>query len=207
MRNNGYISIGGGFWIRSTYAPVELVTGDEGRIELGDGVWLNFGIAVNAQSLVSIGDRSHVGQYSVIADTEVPEADGDLADEARPVRIGADVWIAGRVTVLPGASIGDGSVITAGSVVEGDIPAGVVAGGIPARVLRRIDGAAPTVLDELAPMALDPSADTPSREVPAAAPAPAANPSSPVWCSPTSRPTRSRTSSTSSRRRRSSTSR
>src|SRR5262249_16843342 len=57
--------------------------------------------------------------------------------DPRPVEIGADVWIAGRVTVLPGTTIGDGSVITAGSVVSGTIPAGVVAGGVPARVLRR----------------------------------------------------------------------
>lgn len=148
VRNDGHIEIGGGFWIRSTFAPVELVSGPGGRIEISDGVWLNFGTAVNAQSLVRIGARSHVGQYSVIADTEVPEADGALADRPRPIHIGEDVWIAGRVTVLPGATIGDGSVITAGSVVAGEIPAGVVAGGIPARVVRRVDGTAPAVLAE-----------------------------------------------------------
>jgi FkbH-like protein len=137
IENRGRIVIGGGFIARSTYSPVELATGPNGLIEIGEAVWLNFGTAIHAEQSVQIGDRTHVGQYSIIADTEAPEA-GPTSEAPRPIRIGADVWIAGRVTVLPGASIGDGSVITAGSVVSGDIPAGVVAGGIPARVLRRV---------------------------------------------------------------------
>ena len=142
VRNEGRIDIGAAFWIRSSWVPAELVTGPDGRIEIGDGVWLNFGTVVNARHLVQIGDRSMIGQYSILADTEVPEADGELAQAASPIRIGADVWIAGRVTILPGTTIGDGSVITAGSVVSGEIPAGVVAGGIPARILRHVDAAA-----------------------------------------------------------------
>jgi acetyltransferase-like isoleucine patch superfamily enzyme len=53
------------------------------------------------------------------------------------VEIGDGVWLAARVTVLPGSRIGAGAVIAAGSVVAGDIPAGNVAGGIPARILRK----------------------------------------------------------------------
>src|SRR6185436_17530708 len=131
------------------------------RIEIGESVWVNFGAVVDARSLVQIGDRSMVGQYSIVADTEVPEAEGALADAA-PIRIGRDVWIAGRVTVLPGARIGDGAVITAGSVVAGEIPAGVVAGGIPARVLRRSDGTTPVAeLADAAAVVVAPSPTTP----------------------------------------------
>ena len=46
------------------------------------------------------------------------------------------MWLAVRVTVLPGSKIGAGAVISAGSVVDGEIPAGALAGGVPARVLR-----------------------------------------------------------------------
>ena len=95
VRNEGRIDIGAAFWIRSSWVPAELVTGPDGRIEIGDGVWLNFGTVVNARHLVQIGDRSMIGQYSILADTEVPEADGELAQAASPIRIGADVWIAG----------------------------------------------------------------------------------------------------------------
>ena len=62
--------------------------------------------------------------------------------QALPIRIGSGVWLAGRVTVLPGTTIGDGTVITAGSIVSGDVPAGVVAGGVPARIIRRLDAGA-----------------------------------------------------------------
>jgi phosphonate metabolism protein (transferase hexapeptide repeat family) len=56
--------------------------------------------------------------------------------EANPVRLGHDVWIGHGVTVLPGVSIGNGAAIGAGAVVTKDVPAYMVAVGVPARVLR-----------------------------------------------------------------------
>jgi galactoside O-acetyltransferase len=55
-----------------------------------------------------------------------------------PVRIGRNVWIGSSVQILPGVTIGDNSVIGAGSVVTNDIPANVVALGIPCRAVREI---------------------------------------------------------------------
>ena len=138
--NQGRIEIGDNFIVRSSFTPAEIVTGPDGVIEIGNDVWLNFGTALSARSRIQIGDRTQIGQYSIVADTEAPAGNGPSREEPKPIRIGADVWIAGRVTVLPGTTIGDGSVITAGSVVSGDIPAGVIAGGIPARVLRPVNG-------------------------------------------------------------------
>jgi len=94
---------------------------------------------ISAQLLVRIGSNVMVGNYCIIADTEIPgigEPPGGPWMEPRPVEIGDGAWLAARVTVLPGARIGAGAVIAAGSVVAGDIPAGKVAGGIPARILR-----------------------------------------------------------------------
>ena len=54
----------------------------------------------------------------------------------RPVKIGRNVWIATNCTILKGVTIGDNSIIAAGSVVIGNIPANTVAGGVPARVLK-----------------------------------------------------------------------
>ena len=53
--------------------------------------------------------------------------------------VGNNVWFGAGVTVLPGVSIGDDSVIAAGSVVTRDIPSGVLAAGIPCRVLRKLN--------------------------------------------------------------------
>jgi FkbH-like protein len=136
--NLGTIEIGADFICNSTFAPVELGTGPDGRIEIGDSVAINFGTSIHATSRIRLGDRVSIGPHSIIWDTaRGPEAE---TDEALPIDIGDDVWLAGRVTILPGASIGAASVITAGSVVDGSIPPGVLAGGSPARVIRSLSG-------------------------------------------------------------------
>lgn len=139
IQNAGRIVIGSGVRLNSNWAPLELVTGPGGTIEVGDGVYINYGTLISAERHVRIGANVMVGNYSLISDTEIPTIAAPRrspSGEARPVEIGDGAWLAARVTVLPGARIGAGAVIAAGSVVAGDIPAGAVAGGIPARVLR-----------------------------------------------------------------------
>jgi acetyltransferase-like isoleucine patch superfamily enzyme len=141
IENRGKIVIGSRVRINSHWAPVELVTGPDGVIEIADGVYINYGTLVSAQKRVYIGADVMVGNYSIIGDTDVPGIDEPrrapaFALDPREIHIGDRVWLAARVTVLPGARIGAGAVIAAGSVVAGEIPPNAVAGGIPARVLR-----------------------------------------------------------------------
>ena len=139
VENRGHIVIGRRVRMVSGWAPVELVSGPRGSIDIGDKVFINYGSIISAQQRVRIGSNTMIGNYCIIADTETPgieDPEGAPPIEARPVEIGSGAWLAARVTVLPGARIGDGAVIAAGSIVAGDIPAGCVAGGIPARVLR-----------------------------------------------------------------------
>ncbi|HEY0779490.1 MAG TPA: HAD-IIIC family phosphatase [Gemmatirosa sp.] len=133
VRNDGFIAIGDDLVLNARYAACELAAAPGAELRIGHGVGLNFGALVSATRAVTIGDGVSIGPYAVIADAERP----DGAD-AQPIVIGDGVWLAGRVTVRPGARIGAGSVITAGSVVEGEIPSGMVAGGTPARVLRPV---------------------------------------------------------------------
>ncbi len=92
---------------------------------------------------VTIGDDVVMGPDVVIMTASHAFDDLDTpirlqgADMSRPIRIGNDVWIGTRVIILPGVNIGNKSVIGAGSVVTKDIPEGVVAAGVPARVVRR----------------------------------------------------------------------
>lgn len=151
IENRGRIVVGSGVRLNSNWAPLELVTGPHGSIEIADGVYINYGTLISAQSCVRIGANVMVGNYSIISDTEIPGIDmppGAPELHSRDVEIGDGAWLAARVTVLPGARIGAGAVIAAGSVVAGDIPAGAVAGGIPARVLRSARSSAASAIEE-----------------------------------------------------------
>jgi FkbH-like protein len=138
ISNLGYIELGARCLIRSLYDPVHLVAGPKGRIQIGARSYINFGCQIRSEQRVTIGHHASFGPNCVVSDAPSTSPFGKPLPSA-PITIGNNVWLANRVTVLPGASIGDGSVVTAGSVVMGEIPAGVVAGGIPARILRRLN--------------------------------------------------------------------
>jgi acetyltransferase-like isoleucine patch superfamily enzyme len=140
IENRGRMLLGRRLRLNSGWAPVELATGPDGTVEIGDGVFINYGSIVCARQQVKIGSNVMIGNYCIIADTEIPDIEGPGGGpsiDARPVEIGDGAWLAARVTVLPGARIGAGATIAAGSIVAGEIPPGCVAGGIPARVLRK----------------------------------------------------------------------
>lgn len=140
IENHGRIELGRHVLLTSTFSPVQLSTGQHGAIEVGSGTIVNFGTMIAAKKHVRIGNDVSIGPYCVISDETLEGSDfANLA--GLPIEIGDGVWLAGRVTVLPGARIGKGSVITAGSIVSGDVPPGVIAGGNPARVLRTIGDA------------------------------------------------------------------
>lgn len=154
VKNQGRIEVGSRVRITSRWVPVELSAGPGATLTIGDGVGINYGTLVDARAKVTIGDGVMIGSHCTIADSDVPGAPPSSEAPAREIHIGARAWLAVRVTVLPGARIGEGAVITAGSVVSGDIPPGVVAGGIPARVLRGDVGKkapAPTVNGKATP--------------------------------------------------------
>ncbi len=111
------------------------------NISIGNDVYINFGCVILDCGQVSIGNNTligpNVGLYSGNHTTDAEErAAGGLIP--KPITIGDRVWICGNVNIVPGVSIGDDTIIGAGSVVTHDIPAGVIAAGNPCRVLRKI---------------------------------------------------------------------
>ncbi len=120
-----------------------LATAPEARIEIGARSYVNRHTMIDACASILIGERTMIGPFCYITDHDhavapgAAPADGDLI--AQPTNIGARCWIGAHVTVLKGVSIGDGTVVGAGSVVTDSLPPGVIAVGVPARVLRKID--------------------------------------------------------------------
>jgi FkbH-like protein len=138
--NRGSIQIGRWLVVMSRWTPTELIAGQHGQITIGEAVWINFGVLISAQNRVTIGNRVMVGPHCIIADSEFPDMPvPESGQNAKPIEIGDEAWLAGRVTVRPGVKIGKGAVVMSGSIVESDIPPGVIAGGIPARPLSKIN--------------------------------------------------------------------
>jgi FkbH-like protein len=143
VKNEGRIVLGRDVRLNAPWSPIELAAGPGAELRIGSDIDINYGTLISAAHRVTIGDRVMMGNYCIVADTEEAAVggrtrQGSSREPPRAIEIGDDAWLAVRVTVLPGTTIGQGAVITAGSVVSGNIPPGVVAGGIPARVLRSI---------------------------------------------------------------------
>ncbi|MGR5136564.1 sugar O-acetyltransferase [Vibrio jasicida] len=108
---------------------------------LGDNVYANFNLTLVDDTYIYIGNSVMIGPNVTIATAGHPidpDLRRDVAQFNMPVRIGDNVWIDANSVVLPGVTIGENSVIGAGSIVTKDIPANVVAVGNPCRVLREV---------------------------------------------------------------------
>ncbi|GIN74497.1 maltose O-acetyltransferase [Bacillus sp. J14TS2] len=129
-------SIGENAWIESPFNC------DYGyNIIVGDNFYANTNCTILDCAKVTIGNNVLFGP-NVSLYTPNHAIDADERKEgyecSLPINIGDNVWISGSVTIVPGVTIGDNTIIGAGSVVTKDIPANVVAAGVPCRILRSI---------------------------------------------------------------------
>ena len=137
ITNMGEIRIGDRFIFFNQTVRSELVTHPGGCIEIGHGVFVNYGASISAHRLVRIGDGAQLGSYACLMDNDYHQVeDRDKPGESKPIILGRNVWLGVRVVVLKGVTIGDNAVIGAGSVVTKDVPANCLAAGVPAKVIR-----------------------------------------------------------------------
>lgn len=111
------------------------------HVHFGKNVYANFNLTLVDDTHIYVGDYTMLGPNVVLATAGhpiLPELRERAYQYNMPVHIGRNCWLGAGVIVLPGVSIGDNTVIGAGSVVTKDIPANVVAVGNPCRVLREI---------------------------------------------------------------------
>lgn len=109
------------------------------NIKLGTNVFINSGCCFQDQGGIEIGDGCLIGHQVVIATLN---HDFDPAKRAemtpKKVVLGKNVWVGSHATILPGVTVGDGSIIAAGAVVTKDVPERCIAAGVPARVIKTL---------------------------------------------------------------------
>jgi maltose O-acetyltransferase len=128
VENHGTITLGDRVYFVAGMLPAELRCGPGATLEVGEDSGLGYAASIEAHGAVRIGRRTMLASFVRICDRG--------RDGVRPVTIGDDVWLAHGVIVEPGVTIGDGSVVSAGSVVTRDVPPGHLAAGNPARSVR-----------------------------------------------------------------------
>ena len=139
--NKGRMVIGSRVQLVSTIATLELVAMEGGTLEIGDRTLVNYGCSIAAAERVRIGQRCLIGTHAIIMDNDFHRVEPERRLEwpdSRPIIIEDNVWIGARVIVLAGVTIGEGSCIGAGSVVNAAIPPRSMAVGVPARVIREL---------------------------------------------------------------------
>lgn len=130
-------AVGEGSHVR---APIFVDYGS--NITIGEGTFINYNLTALDVVAVSIGSHCQIGPNVQLLTATHPVEAGprrDKLESARPIVVGDNVWLGGGAIVLPGVTIGENTVVGAGSVVTRDIPSNVVAAGVPARIIRSID--------------------------------------------------------------------
>jgi acetyltransferase-like isoleucine patch superfamily enzyme len=140
----------------SMYKGTMFDVGPHGRVSLGEFALVH-GARIICDAAVEIGDYALISWNVVLMDSyRVPLDPSERRRElecvpgraprylagggpGRPVRIGRNVWIGFDACVLPGVTIGEGSVVGARSVVVADVPSFTVVAGNPARIVRRLE--------------------------------------------------------------------
>ena len=150
---NSSITIGNNVWMVSEekragitlFSCCKLTTIRKGQIKIGNNVSLN-GSVITSKKHIEIGNDSMLAPNVIIVDSDFhaiwppQERSKQVSDDLdESVIIGNNVWIGMNSVVLKGVSIGDNSVIAAGSIVNSSIPENSVAAGNPAQVIRTFD--------------------------------------------------------------------
>jgi len=112
-------------------------------IHIGEGTFINVGfrVGVGAPAQVRIGDNCQFGPYVQLETMHhdlVWTPERRWGRDARDIIIGDRCWLASRVIVLGGVTIGEGAVVAAGAVVTRDVSPYTLVGGVPARVIRSL---------------------------------------------------------------------
>jgi acetyltransferase-like isoleucine patch superfamily enzyme len=124
VHKRGKLAIGSGFRTRRN---VELNVRENGKLTIGNNVFLNTGCVLTARNDISVGDGTIIGTYVQIFDNDHERIDNIVQDNSyktAPVTIGRNCWRGAGSILLKGTELGDNCIVGAGSVVKGRYESG-----------------------------------------------------------------------------------
>lgn len=137
--NSGTIKIGNLVRIWSTVNRVRLAVGKGATLTIGHNCRIN-GPTISVSHKVEIGNNCRIAPHVIIMDSDFHDVNDRLADgKGGSIVIKDDAWVATRAMVLKNVTIGKGAIVASGAVVTKDVPDYCVVGGVPAKVIRRLN--------------------------------------------------------------------
>lgn len=151
IRSEGRIKIGDDVLLDPSGGRViELSVGQGATLSIGNDVYINHGVSITCNIQITIGDGCLIAPDVMIMDDDGHPTDWKTRHDywpttpetrlGAPVHLGKTVWLGARAIVLKGVTIGDGAVVAAGAVVTHSFPPRTLVAGVPARVVRSLDG-------------------------------------------------------------------
>jgi acetyltransferase-like isoleucine patch superfamily enzyme len=135
--NRGRMTFGERVRLVSDVAKLELVSLEDGHLDIGNNVFINYGSSLVAAALVRVGDDCLIGTHVIVMDTDFHRVEDKAWDTSgKPIVLEDRVWLGNRCIVLKGVTIGHDAVVAAGAVVTKDVLPRTVVAGNPARVVR-----------------------------------------------------------------------
>lgn len=119
------------------YSGVRLEIGVNGRLEIGNGSYVNRNTLIVCEQRIDIGKNCKIAWDVIIMDSDLHPVNSEPLVN-KPVLIEDNVWVGCRSIILKGVKIGEGAVLAAGSIVTKDIPAFTIWGGAPAKLITHI---------------------------------------------------------------------
>ncbi|MNS27046.1 putative acetyltransferase [compost metagenome] len=139
ISNDGELHVGKGFTLMSHIHRCSLGIYQGAVLKIGDNVVINNGTILSTRIRIEIGEGTGIGYHCLLMDSDGHPLAPGLPINEGPIVIGKHVWLASKVSVLQGVTIGDFAVVATGAVVTKDVPPYAVVAGVPAKVIRYLD--------------------------------------------------------------------
>ncbi len=123
----------------TSYIQIPLMVNHAEFVTLGKNIYINHACTMLALGTITIEDDVLIGpKANLITESHPIDPNNRKAMEVKPIVIKKNAWLGAAVTVLPGVTVGENSIVAAGAIVNKDVPPNTIVAGVPAKVVRNI---------------------------------------------------------------------